>query len=187
MPNILLPPYGFDVNAFVFPEQHGAHYRKIIFQCEFDMFHDNGDVEMEVIAYACSKKGNAPSEPWVASDKVTGVKLRNADPNDPDETVRFNPFDPLALGNNETPVWKQLPLGETSKQQKDQSKTQHQLNRIFSGEKDFIEFKFNMKSRIYKKNLHIDYVVTFSDGTATATNPCPPNQPGEPSAAAAGS
>ena len=177
MANVLLPPQVFNRNEFIFSPNPNDHFRKLIFQCEVRMVHPNGDVEMGLIGYPAWKRGNAPRERWNIGTKVHGTKLRNADPGNPNETVPIDPDDPLALGNNESPVWRYIPhpIENVAKQ----DDVLHQLNKIFSDGDDLTKITFEMNPRLYKKNLHAIYDVTFSDGTTTTTNPCPPNQPGE--------
>ena len=175
MPNILLPPYRFRKSDFQFSADPGDRFRKIIFQCQFRDFPD-GDIEMEIIGYPAWRRGNNPRDRWTFGIKVTGDKLADAERTNLNETVPHNPDDPLALGNNETPVWIWHPIKDAAQHKQDEISMQ--LNIIFS-EENTKEIEFDMKTRIYEKNLHTYYEVYFSDGTATTTNPCPPNQPGE--------
>jgi len=177
MANILLPPHVFNVGDFVYSPNPQDRFRKIIFQCDIRVIYPNGDIELGLIGYPAWKKGNAIRERWNIGKKAIGTKIKPADPSNPNETIPFNPADPLAVGNNECPVWQQHPVSEIPEQKQD--KVEKQLSNIFSDEKKYEKITFSMNSKIYKENLHTSYDVTFSDGTTTSTNPCPPNQPGE--------
>jgi hypothetical protein len=177
MPNILLPPQLFNVADINFPNEPQFHFRKLFFQCELRAIHKNGDLEMGLICYPSWKRGNAPRERWNIGNKARGTKIRDANPNDPNETIPFDPNDPLAFGNNESPVWHHHPLSGTTDIKQDDKL--EKFNKFFSGEKEYLKETFSATSRIYQANPHASYDVSFSDGTTTSTNPCPPNQPGE--------
>jgi hypothetical protein len=194
MANLLLfPPQEFKLKDLEdqFPTS-GYKNRKYVFQCEVREIKNSNDVVFGVIGYPAWRKGNSPRQSWIIGTKVRGKTIRPADPGNPDETVYFDPNNPqtfVALGNNEVFLGPAT-LKNSKKYEKevsekangnDQTEFAKLYKAILKDEKKLEKASLSFKSKIWQ-NPHVYYDVTLTDGSSSstyATNPCPPNQPGE--------
>lgn len=194
MANLLLfPPQEFKLKDFEdqFPTS-GFKNRKYVFQCEVREIKNSKDVVFGVIGYPTWRKGNSIRERWIIGDIVRGTTIRPADPENPNETVSFNPNKPqtfVALGNNEI-FWGPTISKKSIEDQKDKPEKQYGIQQtefiklyksIIKDEKKLEKATLGFEAKI-SENPHVYYDVALSDGTTSdiyVTNPCPPNQPGE--------
>jgi len=183
---LLFPPQKFSLQALEGQFPQGFANKKYFFQPEVRQITNNRDVIFGLIGYPAWRRGQAPREHWRVGDKVRGVDIRIADPNDPDETILFDPNDPLtfvALANNE--VFLGPGHGLSGKLSAETEKRQNSFiglyQAILKDKKSFEKAELEFKSRIFK-NPHVYYDVLLTDGTNSelyVSNPCPPYDPGE--------
>jgi hypothetical protein len=183
---LLFPPQKFSLQALEGQFPQGFPNKKYFFQPEVRKITDDRDVIFGLIGYPAWRRGQGPREHWRIGEKVRGEKIRDADPNDPDETMLFDPNEQntwVALSNNEVFLGPGPGLfGKISAEtEKRQISFMGLYDAILKNKKSFEKAALEFKSRIFK-NPHVYYDVLLTDGTNSelyVSNPCPPNQPGE--------
>ena len=182
--NILFPPQVMNLKDFTiqFP---GPPYisQKIFFQCELRAI-TNGDAIFGVIAYPAWRKGNAPKEPWIIGNKVTGITVRPAGPHETFPVDSGSTKDPFtAFGNNEILI--PYPLvskgGEKSSYDIQHEKFIEALSKIVEDKELLKTATLEFKAKI-SENPHAEYDITLASSTSSttlSTNPSPPAPPGE--------